>query len=1284
MGLFSVQAQNNPLNQVTIASPTAASLGKYADIPVSYHTGIPDISIPLYTIKEGPLAVPVTVSYHSSGLKVLETSSSVGAGWTLNAGGAITRTVRGAPDDRGLLAAHTKYGYFHEYGIYNYLFGPGGGGCPQQIPCPVGAPFAADDAGVANNILDGEPDLYFFNFNGYTGKFYFNDDRTPILVPQQDLKIEPILADESSSVAYISMPGFIVTTPDGTKYYFGKNQEADGNMDAIEKSFNISPQVAFTGQGAVSSWFLNKISSADDQFSVKFLYQPDRYSHHNLSMFPIWNVNGSDFLNPFGSHEYNLAKIFIDGVKLQQIVFSQGTVNFNSGLLRNDLEDFYFKAITDQPNNEATSLGSISINGPDNFCKKYTFSQSYFVDNSTPATGYYQYSWPVANDKTRLRLDAIQEQSCDGSLIVPPYRFNYFEDGGPNFAPRRLTFGQDHWGYYNGAVNNQSLVPAYWENNVSKDGADRDAHWPAMRIGALKRITYPMGGFTDLEFEPNNTYGTIFSQVATSVYSRGVGYTATSTYDEITMNFSGNLHEVSMSNANAGSVASIQIENSAHNGVFSLPVEPGQNKTDYFTLPRGTYKVMLYKSTPGPQSGYGASANIKEIVPTNTTGNIMVGGLRIKTITKHDGITNTDVVTNYNYTVTGGTQSSGVLYSRPVYVSLVRNNIVKQIGWSPSTQTCSLNGCFSCDASTGQAYYKSGGEIFPMVTTQGNHIGYNDVKVSQTGNGYSIYRFYGSSIWGNINNDIVTRRVNNTVCDAATPNFPPAPVPFDYKRGDLKYQGHFTEAGKAIAESYFNSQYEVGKIKTPALIVTYITPPNNGQPTIWGTEYDLQSYRKISQEVISYTTDPATGKYISSTNREFYGSAFHNMPTRTEQETSTGSTLVTNTKYAMDFRLSTCDNIADGWDSYLNAYNTTATTYSNSLNCTSGTWNCRWLAYQQFRYDRSIARKNYVSYRRANFTDPGNAFSVNHANAKNAADAILKPILELQDEYKNEAIEVSTFRGNLLTGSTFTNFGFAGNPSTKVYPVKTRLINVYNPTAVFTAAATSANNQSVVSDNRYLDDATYSFSKGNVIEGTPKNGLTIAYLWGYPNNSPIAKITNAHSNEVAFTSFENGEQEGNWSISDNSRNTTNKITGRKSYDLSSGRSITANIPAGKQYVVSYWAINGAATVSANGASVAATPTGLSKGGFTYYEHTLPNSTTNVVVTGSGITIDEVRLYPVDAEMETWCYTPVLGIINGCDKNNRITYYEYDALGRVAVIRDQDANIVKTYKYNYKQ
>ncbi|MEJ7647419.1 MAG: hypothetical protein WKF87_22695, partial [Chryseolinea sp.] len=32
------------------ASPNAAALAKYADIPISYHTGVPEISVPIYTI----------------------------------------------------------------------------------------------------------------------------------------------------------------------------------------------------------------------------------------------------------------------------------------------------------------------------------------------------------------------------------------------------------------------------------------------------------------------------------------------------------------------------------------------------------------------------------------------------------------------------------------------------------------------------------------------------------------------------------------------------------------------------------------------------------------------------------------------------------------------------------------------------------------------------------------------------------------------------------------------------------------------------------------------------------------------------------------------------------------------------------------------------------------------------------------------------------------------------------------------------------------------------------
>src|SRR5258706_11658819 len=95
------QDTSNTIGRVSISSPTAASLGKYGDVPVSYHTGVPNISIPIYNVKSGSLSIPINLSYHASGLRVQEYASWVGAGWSLNAGGMITRTVRGGADDQG-------------------------------------------------------------------------------------------------------------------------------------------------------------------------------------------------------------------------------------------------------------------------------------------------------------------------------------------------------------------------------------------------------------------------------------------------------------------------------------------------------------------------------------------------------------------------------------------------------------------------------------------------------------------------------------------------------------------------------------------------------------------------------------------------------------------------------------------------------------------------------------------------------------------------------------------------------------------------------------------------------------------------------------------------------------------------------------------------------------------------------------------------------------------------------------------------------------------------------
>jgi len=49
--LVSQSGNNFEVPQVVSPSPDAASLGKYGSITVGLYTGIPDINIPLYTIK---------------------------------------------------------------------------------------------------------------------------------------------------------------------------------------------------------------------------------------------------------------------------------------------------------------------------------------------------------------------------------------------------------------------------------------------------------------------------------------------------------------------------------------------------------------------------------------------------------------------------------------------------------------------------------------------------------------------------------------------------------------------------------------------------------------------------------------------------------------------------------------------------------------------------------------------------------------------------------------------------------------------------------------------------------------------------------------------------------------------------------------------------------------------------------------------------------------------------------------------------------------------------------
>jgi YD repeat-containing protein len=223
--------------------------------------------------------------------------------------------------------------------------------------------------------------------------------------------------------------------------------------------------------------------------------------------------------------------------------------------------------------------------------------------------------------------------------------------------------------------------------------------------------------------------------------------------------------------------------------------------------------------------------------------------------------------------------------------------------------------------------------------------------------------------------------------------------------------------------------------------------------------------------------------------------------------------------------------------------------------------------------------------------------------------------------------------------------------------------------------------QSMAVKNNSLDKRLefYRYTNlGKTLEQGKTGDKKEAYLWDYKKSLPVAQAVNTDSASIAYTSFES-DGAGNWVIGSPTRSISGALTGHKWYTLNNDLS-KSGLSTSAAYIVSYW------TKNASPFNIAGTLTGYPvKGktvnGWTYYMHKLSGQS-SVTIMGTG-PIDEVRLYPVDAQMTTFTYIPLVGISSQCDSNGKLSYYFYDALGRLKMIRDQDGNILKTLQYHYK-
>jgi hypothetical protein len=464
-------AQSNPepdFSNVNPPSPNAASLGQYGNYPTTLYNGLVNISIPVYDIKTPRFDIPISLSYHASGIKVTEVASWVGLGWALNTGGEITRQVMGNPDDK-------SQGYLssgNEVKIANSL---------DLQTSNSDISYIQD---VLNGTYDGEPDIFSYMFPGGEGHFLFNIDKTSFInIPEDKNKISVDFANNRITIV----------DKNGNTYIFGNSL---AGTTYIETSTTYGP----TTEGPDNSaWMLADIIPADKSDTIRFNYNSS-YSTTYQDIYDYWTVSDdhmyTDERDPYGQEI--CPPIYKSGPGNN----TQGTIDtYNTEYTLSEIDFKNGKVLFERnPNARLDGQSDTALQ------KIIAYHYDYASDTYKPiktVTLFQSYF----NNNDRLRLDSLQ---ITGIGIAQPQTYKFSYD--PTLLPKGPSLLQDYWGYYNsnpGATLIPQMQVEFIQDhgtsygNITVGDANRNADTSRVKACSLERIDYPTGGYTQFVYESN-------------------------------------------------------------------------------------------------------------------------------------------------------------------------------------------------------------------------------------------------------------------------------------------------------------------------------------------------------------------------------------------------------------------------------------------------------------------------------------------------------------------------------------------------------------------------------------------------------------------------------------------------------------------------------------------------------------------------------------------------------------------------------------------------------------
>lgn len=443
-------------------------------------TGRAIINLPLASISANDLSASVTLSHHGGALRLTDGQGNAGMGWNISMGGYITREVRGLPDD---LNSPTQKGW-----LFNNVASIVQGFTPSADHALTNCTNEQIDWFFMNSTLgstaDSEPDIFFFEAPGLSGKFIFGADGLPKTIPYQDIDI--VFANGN----------FTIKNRQGITYVFDvqdlvTRQAIQTNSAATVKFFRRELEYYLPGVSFVSTWNLSSMTSVATGTACNFSYEGSELGV-GAKFVSVVRPNATQKADTLYIIRDESAPHHLTQIQLKNFTISVSWAN-----------DMVQKIVTTESETQET--------------KGYEFVYASIKSlNSNFSKAAYR----------TFLLKIKQINSC---LAFPPYVFTYQDvDTVSQAAPVNWVdfHGQDHFGYFNGKTSNQNIPTLYFYQNQTDEKRLRlgplAGQTPTQQLngtdplgstmltstsfllrGALIAIDYPTGGTTSFAYEPN-------------------------------------------------------------------------------------------------------------------------------------------------------------------------------------------------------------------------------------------------------------------------------------------------------------------------------------------------------------------------------------------------------------------------------------------------------------------------------------------------------------------------------------------------------------------------------------------------------------------------------------------------------------------------------------------------------------------------------------------------------------------------------------------------------------